>query len=86
MGFCVSPDHRKCFEHTGIEEFRDSPECEETQTHLKNSVKHRAEHNWRGGDPRLEPSIKDLAVTVSRSLCIEDDDQRLKGNIRYRGN
>jgi hypothetical protein len=59
---------------------------------LKNVVKHRAENRWIDFEHRAEnwrtflPSDQDFALMASHSLCVADDDPRLKGNARYKGN
>jgi hypothetical protein len=85
MGVCASSDYRKRIPPMGAE-YKDLPDCEASQTKLKYAVTHRSQ-NWRvTSEDRLHPSEKHFEIMVGHSLCIADDDARLKGNIRYKGN
>jgi hypothetical protein len=84
-GICTS--YRRCRGQT-ITEFEYLPECEATQASLKKVVKRRPQKDWWGNDTddQFDPSNEHFALMINHSLCIADDDPRLKGNIRYKGN
>ena len=73
-------------------ELKDLQDCAVARAELKNAVKHRPDNKWIGFEHRAEnwrtflPSDKDFGVMASHSLCVADDDPRLKGNVRYKGN
>jgi hypothetical protein len=88
---CIWSDYRKCYEAYTAEETEDLADCQQLQTRLKYAVIHRYRKNWWGDksgpeDQRMDPSWKMMEVMADHSQCIEDDDQRLRGNLRYRGN